>query len=473
MLIERKKETEILQNALNAKESRFVAVYGRRRIGKTFLIREVFGYRFTFQHAGLSRGTMKDQIFEFVSSLKDSGYKFEKPPKNWLEAFEGLKDVIRNSNEKKKVIFIDELSWMDTPKSNLISAIENFWNGFASARKDVLLIICASATSWMISEVIHNKGGLYHRLTDQIHLSSFSLKECETYIESMGLTMNREQILQYYMIFGGIPYYWSFIKKGFSLAQNIDNILFAKEAPLKDEYEYLYASIFKNPEVYLNIIETLGTKKVGMTREELIEASGIVNSGDLSKKLNELENCGFIRKYKAFGNAKKNSVYQLIDCFTLFYLRFLKNNPTDEHFWTNQINEPKTNTWHGLAFERICFDHIEQIKSKLSIMGVNSEICSWYCKEDLNKGILGSQIDLLIIRKDMVINLCEIKYSGTQFTVTKKYDEDICKKINDVKIQAGARYAIFPTLITTYGLIKNSYSDRFPSVVILDDLFAF
>lgn len=473
MLIERKKETEILKNALNAEESRFVAVYGRRRIGKTFLIREVFGYRFTFQHAGLSRGTMKDQIFEFVSSLKDSGYRFDKQPKNWLEAFEGLKDVIRSSNEKKKVIFIDELSWMDTPKSNLISAIENFWNGFASARKDVLLIICASATSWMISEVIHNKGGLYHRLTDQIHLSSFSLKECETYIESMGLTMNREQILQYYMIFGGIPYYWSFIKKGFSLAQNIDNILFAKEAPLKDEYGYLYASIFKNPEVYLNIIETLGTKKAGMTREELIEASGIVNSGDLSRKLDELENCGFIRKYKAFGNAKKNSVYQLIDCFTLFYLQFLKNSPTDEHFWTNQINEPRTNTWHGLAFERICFDHVEQIKSKLSIMGVNSEICSWYCKEDLDKGIFGSQIDLLIVRRDMVINLCEIKYSGTQFTVTKKCDEDIRKKINDVKIQAGVRYAIFPTLITTYGLIKNSYSDRFSSVVILDDLFAF
>ena len=473
MLIERKKESEILRNALVTDESRFVAIYGRRRIGKTFLVREVFGYRFTFQHSGISKGSLKDQLFAFSSSLKDSGYCFKKQPSNWLEAFEGLKEVIRASTEKKKTIFIDELSWMDTPKSNFISALENFWNGFASARKDVLLIVCASATSWMISEIIHNKGGLYHRLTDQIHLYPFTLKECETYVESKGLTMNREQILQYYMIFGGVPFYWSLIKKGFSLAQNIDGILFAKDAPLKDEYDYLYSSIFKKPDVYLRIVETLGLKKAGMTRDELIENSGITNSGDLSKKLDELENCGFIRKYKAFGNIKKNSIYQLIDCFTLFYLQFLRNNPNDEHFWTNQLNEPKTNTWLGLAFERICFDHINQIKGKLSIMGVLSDECSWYCKADADKGIFGCQIDLLIARKDMVINLCEIKYSGTEYTVTKKTDADLRRKISDLKTQVEPKYVIFPTLITTYGLIKNSYSDIFSSVVLLDDLFAF
>ena len=472
MLIERKNETEILKNALAAPESRFVAVYGRRRIGKTFLIREVFGYRFTFQHAGLSKGSMKEQLYAFTSSLKDSGYTFAKQPSNWLEAFEGLKDVIRFSKEQKKIIFIDELSWMDTPKSNLLAALENFWNGFASARKDVLLIICASATSWMLSEVIHNKGGLYHRLTDQIHLQPFSLKECESYTALNGLIMNREQILQYYMVFGGVPYYWSFIKKGLSLAQNIDNILFSKDAPLKDEYQYLYASIFKKPEVYLKVVETLGSKKVGMTREELINNSGIENSGDLTKKLDELENCGFIRKYRAFGNKAKNSVYQLIDCFTLFYLKFLKEYPSDEHFWTNKINDPAINNWLGLAFERVCLDHVTQIKNKLSILGVSSDVCSWYCKADADKGILGSQIDLLIARKDMVINLCEIKYSGTEFTVTKKTDADIRNKINDLQIQAGSRYVIFPTLITTYGLLKNSYSDNISSVVVLDDLFA-
>ena len=313
MLIGRKKEVELLQTVLRDEQSHFIALYGRRRVGKTFLIRETYGYRFTFQHTGLSEGTMKDQLFAFTSSLKDAGCKTTDSPKNWLEAFELLKDVVRQSDEKKKVIFIDELSWMDTPRSDLMVALENFWNGFASARKDVVLIICASATSWMLSKVVHNKGGLYNRLTEQIHLQTFTLKECEEYVQAAGLVMNREQILQYYMIFGGVPYYWGFLKKGLSLSQNVDAILFAKDAPLAEEFKYLYASVFKHPEVYVKLIEALGTKRVGMTREDLIQASQITNSGDLTLKLEELESCGFIRKYYAFGMKKKNAVYQLMD----------------------------------------------------------------------------------------------------------------------------------------------------------------
>ena len=273
MLLGRKKELEMLKAISCDEQSHFVAVYGRRRVGKTFLIRESYNYRFTFQHAGLSEGGMKEQLFAFTSSIKDTGYKVDKKPKNWLEAFELLKDLVRQSSEKKKIIFIDELSWMDTARSDLMMALENFWNGFASARRDVVLIVCASATSWMLSKVVHNKGGLYNRLTEQIHLQTFTLNECEEYVQAAGLVMNREQILQYYMIFGGVPFYWGFLKKGLSLSQNIDEILFVKDAPLQDEFKYLYASVFKNPEAYLKIIEALGTKKAGMTREEIIAAA--------------------------------------------------------------------------------------------------------------------------------------------------------------------------------------------------------
>ena len=472
MLVGRVKEKEILNNTLQSEDSRFVAVYGRRRVGKTFLIRETFGYRFTFQHAGLFGGNMKDQLFAFSASLKDAGYIFRQKPKSWLEAFEGLKEMIRNSKEKRKVVFIDELSWMDTPKSGFMVALENFWNGFASARKDIVLIVCASATSWMMSKVVHNKGGLYNRLTDQISLKNFTLKECEEYTQKMGLIMNRNQILQYYMIFGGVPYYWGFLKKGYSLAQNIDNILFAGDAPLKDEFQYLYASIFKNPEVYVKIIETLGLKKVGMTREELIESSGIINSGDLTNKLEELQSCGFIRKYYAYG-MKKNALYQLMDCFTLFYYKFLKARPADEHFWTNQINTPSVNAWMGLAFERVCLDHVNQIKMKLGISGVLTEVNSWYCKADPDKGVFGSQIDLLIVRKDQVINLCEMKYSGSEYMITEKTDRSIRNKISDLILQTGTKYAIYPTLITTYGLVDNCYAENISSVITLEDLFGF
>ncbi len=471
MFIGRKKELQLLHEIQNDDSSHFLAIYGRRRVGKTFLIREAFDYRFAFQHAGLSDSGMKGQIFAFVSSLKDAGYEVKKQPKNWLEAFEYLKDLIRKSSEKKKIIFIDELSWMDTPKCDLMVALENFWNGFASARKDIVLIVCASATSWMLSKVVHNKGGLYNRLTEQIHLRTFCLGECEEYVKNSGLAFNRNQILQYYMIFGGVPYYWGFLKKGLSLSQNIDRILFEKDAPLRDEFKYLYASVFKKPENYVKIIEALGTKKVGMTREEIINAAKISNSGDLTTKLEELESCGFIRKYYAFGMKKKNAIYQLMDCFTLFYFKFLKSQPTDEHFWTNQINTPLVNTWMGLAFERVCMEHIEQIKVKLGISGVLTEVNSWYCKADLDNGVFGSQIDMLIVRKDQVINLCEMKYSQSEYTITEKVDRNIRNKINDLITVSGTKYAIYPTIITTYGLVENSYSQEVQSVVTMDDLF--
>lgn len=467
----REKEIEMLNLVVQDDKSHFIAVYGRRRVGKTFLIREAFGYRFTFQHSGLAGGSFKEQLFAFSESLKENGLTIKKNPENWLEAFGLLKELVKQSTEKKKIIFIDELSWMSTQKSGLIMALENFWNSFASARKDIILIVCASATSWMLSEIVHNKGGLYNRLTEQIHLQPFTLKECEAYTQSAGLVLNRMQILQYYMIFGGVPYYWEFLEKGQSLFQNVDRILFKNDAPLKEEFAYLYSSVFNQPQDYIRIVEALGKKKAGMTREEIIIATGIPNSGDLTKKLNELESCGFIRKFISFGSKRKNAVYQLVDCFTLFYYKFLVDQPNDEHFWTNQLNTPLMNTWFGLAYERVCLLHLNQIKQSLGISGVLTESNSWSCRADADRGVFGSQIDLLIARKDQVINLCEIKYSESAFTVTGKTDMEIRNKINDLRTVTGTKYAIFPTLITTYGLVTNSYSDSIQSVVTLDALF--
>ena len=471
MFVGREKEQEILKEIVYDGRSHFVAVYGRRRIGKTYLIREFYNNRFTFQHAGLASGGLREQLFVFAASLKEAGCICKRTPTDWLEAFEYLKDVIRESKEEKKIIFIDELSWMDTPKSGLITAVENFWNGFASGRKDIVFIVCASATSWMMSKVVHNKGGLYNRLTEQIYLRAFSLGECEEMVRKLGLNFNRIQILQYYMIFGGVPFYWNFLKKGLSMTQNIDAILFAEDAPLRDEFRYLYASVYKNPDHYIKIIEALGTRKAGMTREEIIESTNLSNSGDLSVKLKELEDCDFIRTYYAYGMKKKNAIYQLTDCFTLFYYKFLVDHPTDEHFWSNQINTPKVNTWMGLAFERVCLAHVGQIKKKLGISGVLTDVNSWYCKADKDRGLFGSQIDLLLIRRDQVINLCEIKYSDSEIAISEKFDRSIRNKISDLQNATNTKYAIFPTLITTFGMVDNSYASGVQSVVTMEDLF--
>ncbi|MBR2281334.1 MAG: AAA family ATPase [Spirochaetales bacterium] len=472
MLIGRDQEQRKLREAYQAEESQFIAVYGRRRVGKTYLIRESFGSGFTFQHTGYYGGKLSDELFEFCASLREYGLTDFERPRNWLEAFELLKDLIRGSKGEKKVIFLDELSWMDTRGSDFIMALEGFWNSWASARKDILLIVCGSVTSWMLSKIIHNKGGLYNRLSCRIHLQPFTLKECEEYIKSKKIVMNRHQILESYMIMGGIPYYWSFLEKGLSLAQNIDRLFFSNDAPLKQEFDYLYSALFKRPEPYLEIVSALGKKKTGMTREELLKVTHSTDSGNFSTRLEELESCGFIRKYRRYGMKERNSNYQLIDNYTLFYFKFLDDRPTDEHYWSNQINTPKVNAWCGLAFEMVCLEHVPQIKNALGISGVLTEAYSWICKEDSEKGIHGSQIDLVIARKDQVIDLCEMKFSVKMFSITEKIDESIRRKASDFLLSTGAKYAIHTILVTPYGVADRSYVGSIQKVITTEDLFS-
>ena len=471
MLTGRENEQALLRQALQADRSRFIAVYGRRRIGKTFLIRETFNYTFTFQHSGLAKGKLRDQLKSFADSLADAGVSEADVPVNWMDAFRQLKNLIRGSNDERKVIFIDELSWMDTPRSDLIMALENFWNGFASARKDIVLIICTSASSWILNHVIHDKGGLHNRITDKIALNPFNLNECEKFMESRGILMDRYDILEGYMAMGGVPYYWEFVQPGKSMSQNIDAIFFGKDAYLTGEFDYLYASIFRNPEDYIRIITALGKRKAGMTREEICQETGIASSGALTKKIEELESCGFIRRYHEFGKKIMGAVIQLVDNYTLFYFKFLENPPTDQKFWEKTIESPGRRAWTGLAFERVCLQHSEQIRRKLGISGVLTDECSWQCSDDPDKGVYGSQVDLVIDRKDRVVNLCEMKYATLEYSITKEYDRKLKEKVSDFKTVTKSKSSIHLTLVTTYGLKQNLYSGHIQSIVTAEDLF--
>lgn len=477
-MIGRAIEKSLLRSLVEEEESQFAAVFGRRRIGKTYLVRESFDYHFTFQHTGISNSPIaptrrrQAQLDKFAESLSEYGVECPDGLSTWDQAFEGLKQVIIRSGEKKKVVFIDELSWMDTKGSGLISALENFWNGWVTARgqKDVVLIVCASATYWMIENIVNAKGGLHNRLTAQINLKPFTLGECREYLESKKIKFSDNQILQCYMIMGGVPYYWSLLKKGKSLPQNIDDLFFKSGASLENEYDNLYRSLFNKPDQYIRIIEALSRVKKGITREEISRKTGIASSGDLSKKLRELENSGFIRKYVPFGYKERNSMYQLMDNYTLFYYKFLKDKPNDENYWENMINSPTVNAWSGLAFERVCLEHIPQVKQALGISGVYTEVNTWSCQSDKDRGIYGSQIDLLIVRKDQVINLCEMKYSETEFACDTSFDRAQKRKISDLRKMTGTKYAIHSTLITPYGIVENSYSGDVQAVVTMEDL---
>lgn len=470
MLIGREKEIKTLQQAYHSEYSEFVAVYGRRRIGKTFLIREAFNYQFAFQHTGVYKESLKKQLRNFRDALRMSGMKKAKIPTDWSDAFFQLAQFIKENKEEKKVIFIDEIPWLDTPRSGFLSALEYFWNSFASARKDVLLIICGSATSWIINKVLKNHGGLHNRVTYRIHLQPFTLYECEQYAKYLGMRASHYDLIEYYMILGGVAFYWSRLDKGLSVAQNIDNMIFSETGFLHNEFNELYDSLFNEPESYLKIIHALGTIRMGMTRDELVKEGGITSNGKLTRTLEDLTECGFIKRIPSYGGKAKDDLIQLVDNFTIFYYKYMKENlNNDEHFWSNSYNSTIRSAWTGLAFERVCFQHIPQIKQAMGIAGVATQCYSWKAKGDALSS--GTQIDMVLDRRDNIINICEMKFSKGEYTITKDYAMALNNKVERFIESTKNKKTILLTMITTNGVVHNEYWNQIQCDITADELF--
>ena len=470
IMLGREEEKRILLSLLESEKSEFVAIYGRRRVGKTYLVRETFNYNFAFQHTGLQGGSIHEQLEEFANSLIMAGMKKVKRPKNWSQAFFMLGQYL-STIPNKKVIFIDELPWLDTPNSKFVAALDHFWNGWATARKDIVLVVCGSATSWIIDKVVMNYGGLHNRLTEQIYLRPFTLRECEQYALEKNLGMSRRNILETYMVLGGIPFYWDMLRKDLSWAQNIDRMFFHPNAKMRNEFDALYKSLFRCPKSYIDVVSVLATKKIGMTRNEIMAALRGDSGGTLTKTLRELEQCDFIRSYNSIGKAKKETVYQLIDNFTLFYFKFMIDGTINaKDYWSHVISKPVYNAWSGLAFERVCFQHIDQIKHALGISGVISNVYSWvYASKSPEER--GTQIDMLIDRDDNIINLCEMKFSQGEYELTEKYDLELRNKIGTFQTKTKTRKGLSIVMITSYGLKRNTWANGINAQITMDDLF--
>jgi AAA+ ATPase superfamily predicted ATPase len=467
-IIGRENEQQCLQEAYDSGDPEFVALYGRRRVGKTFLVRQMFEDRFVFDLAGLAKGNMQAQLHNFNLSLKRASQADFAFANTWLEAFEQLITFLQSKKAKRKVIFIDEISWLDTRRSGFLTALEHFWNGWACSKSDIMLIVCGSATSWIINNLINNHGGLHNRLTNSIHLQPFTLHQCEHYFQSRGIDLDRHQIAECYMVMGGVPFYLSHVKKGLSIAQNIDNMFFNPNSGLKNEFSNLYASLFNNPDDYITIVAALSKKAKGMTRTEIVNAIGLTSGGRLSEMLQNLEYCGFIRSYNTFNKRKRDVLYQLLDAFTLFYFKFLEQTPSkDENYWLNTVNTPQHNTWAGYAFEILSLIHIRQIKKALGIAGVQTSVYNWRSENS----VPAAQIDLLIDRKDGVIDICEMKFSTSQYVITKEDDAVFRNKLAACRTETGTRKAIHLVMLTSYGVAKNKYYGVVQKELILNDLF--
>lgn len=468
-IVGREAEKKLLQRYQNSDRSELIALYGRRRVGKTYLIRCTFHDEFDFSFTGMYETPKAIQISRFAKQLG-----LNTTPKDWFEAFDLLRDYLLSIKKEKVTVFLDELPWMDTKNSNFLSAFSIFWNTWPMGTTLLKLYVCGSSTTWMLNKFIGDKGGLYGRTSRSIYLRPFSLLETEQYLTSVkNFSLTHRQVLDIYMIMGGIPYYLDMLDHELSIDQNIDALFFAPNAPLRTEYEFLFRSLFQNGDRYRKVIEILSQKLKGMTRKEILAVLKN-DGGSLSKVLDDLAACDFIRSYSAIGKKTKGCIYQLTDLFCLFHIRFMnREREQDEHYWSN-LPEGKKNAWSGYAFEQVCLHHIPEIKAKLGISGVFCNVYSWntapYTDEDGTKWD-GGQIDLLIDRRDDVINICEMKYSSEQYVITKDYEQHIMDRAQLFRHSTHTRKSLVNTFITTYGVKKNIHSAEIHKEVTMDDLF--
>jgi len=469
-MVGRYEEIKLLTDMLSTPEAELVSVLGRRRVGKTYLLRETFKEHIVFEFVGIQAGSYREQLNAFTFTLQQTFGKKSVPNllSNWLEAFQTLIQLLSAKPfAKKQVVFIDELPWIAGRKSDFLKGFGFFWNNWASKQK-IVVAICGSAASWMIKHVIRNKGGLHNRVTRQIHLQPFNCGETKEYLHQRNLKFNDEQITELYMTFGGIPYYLKLIEKAKSVAQVVNTLCFEENAPLKNEFDNLYAALFTNHQPYIAVIKSCYSKWKGVSQNEIVKLSGIPSGGTLTRMLEELEISGFIASTPPFANVKKEKLYRLADEFSIFYLKFMDGKKSTD--WNLISQSQPFKLWQGYAFENFCFRHIKAIKKKLGIAAVVTQQYSYQIKSGQLSG--NHQIDLLIDRNDQCINLCEIKYHNKPFNITKQYTEILRQRMQYFGWESGTKKTVFLTFITRYGVVTPAGAENLvDSEVLLKDFY--
>ena len=470
-LIGREQEIKLLKEYTKSERPEFVAIYGRRRVGKTFLVNRLFAGKMSFSMTGVLDGSKDEQMEAFIDAMQEYSGELVEKPRTWMEAFRVLKVFLKKKVVLKQrcIVFFDELPSMDTQRSGFIRALGYFWNSWASLQDNLTLIVCGSATSWMIRHIVDDKGGLHDRITHEMHLRPFTLRETERYLKSRGFKWERLSVMQAYMALGGIPYYLSLLNREESFAMNIDRLFFSEDEELRREYKRLYRTLFKSPDSYTAIVSALSKVRSGLTRNELSKVLGKDSSGPLSKKLEDLVNCDIIRKYVVREkNVKKNSaIYQLTDFYSLFYLTFVTKAEAETGYWCNHIGTSEVNAWLGLSFERLCMAHVAQIKQALRIDRIATKFYSWRSKSTNHK----AQIDMILERADGIINIFEMKYSEAEYMLSKEEEEKLRSRVSKFREETGVKEALWPTLVTTYGLKNGIHSSSFVATLTTDDLF--
>lgn len=456
-IIGRKEEIAEMASYLKDDKSHLLAVIGRRRVGKTFLIREVYKENKVFEMTGLKDGDLNKQLINFTLQMNMYLPKGElhHVPEDWLRAFNLLSHAISElETNEKPVVFFDEVPWIAGKKSGFTEALAHWWNNWAS-QKNIVVVICGSAASWMIEHIVNAKGGLHNRITKLITLMPFTLSETKSFLKAKNIEISNYQIIQIYIAIGGIPHYLEQIKKGKSAAQNIQDLCFTKDGILRNEFENLYAALFDNAGNHVKIIKALSSKSKGLERQEILKIIGMSDGGYFSDILKELETSGFITTFEPLEKKKKDTLYRLTDEYSLFYLHFIEGKTKiGSEDWNRISHSQEYKIWSGYAFENLCIKHVDKIKEALGISGVQTSINSFLHKKNKTYE-KGFQIDLLIDRKDDVINMCEMKFYAEEYSVTADYAKNLRTKKEGLKAVTGTKKMIHITFITTYGVFEN------------------
>lgn len=468
--IGRERECAELQRCLDSGRSELAIVYGRRRVGKTYLIDRFFNDTYDFKFVGTRNSPTRTQLANFARSLKKYGAHEVGTLSNWSEAFFALETFMETLPKgRKKVIFFDEMPWIDSFRSDFVSALEYFWNSWAVSQRDILFVATGSATSWMVDKLVANKGGLHGRITSRIHVMPFTLHEVEKYMAGLGASWDRMQILQSYMLLGGVPFYYSLIEPNDSLAQNIDRLFFSEDGVLRLEFDELYHALFSNADLYIEVVKLLCEHKSGLTYQGISKAIKF-EGGKLTRVLQNLERCDFIEKWAQYGNKKRDTRYRMVDLYTMFYYKFIEsNNFKDSHWWSNNIDSRAISSWMGNTFEHVCMKHHRQIKEKLHIDAIATSVSTWHKRED--DELPGAQIDMIIERADRIIHLCEMKFSENKYAITKEYEMKLRERAGIFNMATGNKKALVHTFITTYGVVDGKHKSIVHSEVTMDDLF--
>ncbi len=487
-IVGRATEIELLRAVWDSPDAELVAIYGRRRVGKTHLIREFFEPRADvfLSVVGQKDAALATQLFHFQKELERALYHGAPLPRlrSWDQALSLLSDALelrlKTGTGERVVVFLDELPWLASPRSGLLQSLDHHWNTRLGRLSGLRLVVCGSAASWMLEKLIHAKGGLHNRITRRILLRPFSLREAQDYLVSQGVRFGRAQVLETYLAVGGIPHYLRLFRRGRSAAQNIGSVCFDRGGPLHDEFDRLFASLFSNAEIHEGIVRAIAGRREGITRNELIEQTGISSGGRLRERVRELEEAGFIASLTPYRRRKKLTTYRLIDEYVWFYLKWLERAPRGilaeggSDYWLAKSRTPAYRAWSGYAFEGVCLKHAQLIKRALGITAVASEVGTWRHVPTKGQGkSRGAQIDLLFDRADNVVNLCELKHSAGPFEVTKTYAAELRRKKDVFQQQTRTAKELMLTLVAPRGVKRNAYSDELlDSVVTLDDLFA-